>query len=112
MPLAEEPAQQDERISCVSWMIAWVLGPVITWLIDVSQALSAGVPSHGLFGSVEVASMGLLSAGGVYFVVYLGIRSLLEAPRLILEQLSGAAVRVPATWVGLISLLVIFYLDL
>jgi hypothetical protein len=56
--------------------------------------------------------MGLLSAGGVYFVVYLGIRSLLEAPRLILEQLSGAAVRVPATWVGLISLLVIFYLDL
>ncbi|HOM81217.1 MAG TPA: hypothetical protein PLU39_02385 [Armatimonadota bacterium] len=112
MPLAEEPAQQDERASCASWMIAWVLGPVITWVIDVVQALNAGVPSRGLFGSVEAASMGLLSAGGVYFAVYLGIRSLLEGPRLILEQLSGAAVRISPMWTGLLALLVIFYLDL
>lgn len=55
---------------------------------------------------------GPLERGGGYFAVYLGIRSLLEGPRLILEQLSGAAVRISPMWTGLLALLVIFYLDL
>lgn len=112
MAQAVEPSRHGGPLAWAGWVVAWVLGPVATWAMDIAQALDANVPARGLFGTFEAAWGGLLSAAGVYLVVYLGVRSLLEAPRLVLEQLRGATVRIPAAWVGLLSLLVILWLDL